>query len=242
MSQHFRLPHSTIEATPQSAPTLMRGLTHSLDDTKEGLAVDATHTLSCSVPQCDRPAKRRGLCGAHYARVRRTGSVGTAPIEDHSVKTLAERFWAKVDKNGPIMRAELGQCWVWTAATKDGGYGVMRPSGQRSGPAVKAHRVSLMIAGVDIDGLVVRHRCDNPPCVNPSHLETGTQVENVEDIVERGRIARGSMRSKLTDDDIRTIRRRAAAGDLHREIAADFGISRVNVTRIVNRQGWAHVA
>lgn len=187
-------------------------------------------TRRCTVPGCDRKHKAHGLCDLHRQRLVRTGTT------DSPVKTLAERFWEKVDKRGP------DECWLWTAATNEAGYGVMRPEGRRTGPTVKAHRVSLALAGVDVAGRVVRHRCDNPPCVNPAHLELGTQIQNVGDMVRRGRVAHGSMRSRLTEDDVRAIRARAAAGDLMRVIAADFGISRPTVSRIVNRKGWLHVA
>lgn len=191
----------------------------------------------CTVSDCGRKHRRTGLCDMHDQRMKHTETT------DSPVKTMEERFWSKVNKHGPIIRRDLGRCWVWTAATKEGGYGVMRPTGQRSGPSIKAHRVSLMLAGVDIDGKVVRHRCDNPPCVNPAHLLAGTQMQNARDTVQRGRIAKGERRStKLTEADVRSIRARAADGDLHRVIAADYSVARSNVTRIVNRQGWAHVA
>lgn len=189
----------------------------------------------CTVPGCDRVHKGRGLCDMHIQRLRRTGTT------DSPVKTLAERFWPKVNKNGPVVKPELGRCWVWTAATKEGGYGVIRPEGQRSGPTLKAHRASLMLAGVDIEGLVVRHRCDNPPCVNPSHLETGEQFDNVTDMVRRRRVAKGEARSRLSNNDVRSIRRRAAAGERHQDIATAYGISRPNVSNIVSRKTWRHV-
>ena len=79
-------------------------------------------TRRCTVPGCDRKHKGHGLCDLHRQRLARTGTT------DSPVRTLAERFWEKVDKRGP------DECWLWTAAKKDGGYGVMRPEGQRSGP------------------------------------------------------------------------------------------------------------
>ncbi|QIN93650.1 HNH endonuclease [Gordonia phage DumpsterDude] len=192
----------------------------------------------CSLPDCARPHRRNGLCDMHDRRMKRTGTT------DSPVKSLAERFWAKVDKDGPVIRPELGKCWVWTGATKDGGYGVIRPSGQRSGPPAKAHRVSAEFAGMDVAGRFVLHACDNPPCVNPAHLRPGAPIDNVEDMVSRGRQGRGetSGTNKLTGDQVSEIRELVAAGMLHREVAERFGVARSNVTRIVNRQGWSHVA
>jgi hypothetical protein len=119
----------------------------------------------------------------------------------------------------------------------------MRPEGKRSGPTIKAHRVSLMLAGVDIGDLLIRHSCDNPPCVNPAHLSVGTHADNAADMVSRERQARGSRSgtSKLTEDQVREVRRRAVAGELHRVIAADYGVGRSLITRIAKGEGWAHV-
>ncbi|MGW2089627.1 helix-turn-helix domain-containing protein [Streptomyces sp. NPDC001880] len=151
--------------------------------------------------------------------------------------TLAERFWAKVDRRGP------DECWLWTAALNEHGYGVMRPEGRRHGPTVKAHRVSLQLAGVDIEGLYVLHSCDNPPCVNPAHLSAGSPADNAADMVSKGRQARGSRRgnNKLTEAQIPEIRARAAAGELQKVLAAEYGVSRPSISRVVNRHGWHHV-
>lgn len=186
----------------------------------------------CSVKDCGRKHRRNGLCDTHDQRMKRTGTT------DSPVKTLAERFWAKVDRRGP------DDCWEWTKATNEHGYGVLRPEGRRSGPVLKAHRVSLELAGVEIEGLVVRHSCDNPPCVNPAHLSPGTQADNMTDRAERGGDPAGSRNgnSKLTEAQVAEIRKRAAAGELHRALAAEYGVSRSNVTRIVGRGGWKHVA
>jgi hypothetical protein len=88
----------------------------------------------------------------------------------------AARFWSKVEK---------GQgCWTWTAGRNADGYGWFKISG---GPKV-AHRVAWELTNGPIpEGLIVRHRCDNPPCVNPGHLELGTHKDNRRDCSQRGR-------------------------------------------------------
>jgi hypothetical protein len=161
----------------------------------------------------------------------------TGTTDDPPKKTLADRFWDKVDRRGP------DDCWPWTKATNEHGYGVMRPEGKSSGPTVKAHRVSLMLAGVDVEGMLIRHSCDNPPCVNPAHLSVGTNADNAADMVSRERQARGSRSgtSKLTESQVAEIRARAAAGDLHRVLAGEYGVSRTLITRLANGHGWAHV-
>lgn len=84
------------------------------------------------------------------------------------MKAWEPRFWAKVDKSG--------ECWLWTAAKRNS-YGVFSIDGR----LYSAHRVSLLIAGVDIpDGLDVDHICRDRSCVNPKHLRTATRKQNKE--------------------------------------------------------------
>lgn len=190
-------------------------------------------TRTCSVPDCGKPLRRNSMCDTHAQRLKRTGTTD-APKR----LTFAERFWSKVDRRGP------DECWLWTAALNEHGYGVMRPdTKRRNGPTVKAHRVSLQLTGVEIDGLYVLHSCDNPPCVNPNHLSTGTAAENTADMVSKGRGAQGSQRrtNKLVEAQIPEIRARAAAGELQKVLAADYGVSRPTISRVVNRLGWLHV-
>ena len=95
--------------------------------------------------------------------------------------SLLARFWAKVDKNGPVpdYAPHLGPCWIWTAATnKDTGYGVFNIGGNKTR---LAHCVSCEIhekpipAGLDTD-----HLCRVRLCVNPAHLEAVTRKVNIE--------------------------------------------------------------
>jgi hypothetical protein len=186
----------------------------------------------CDLDGCERVHKGHGLCELHLERLKRTGTTDDPPAQ-----TLADRFWSKVDKRGP------DECWLWTAVVNEHGYGVMRPEGQRHGPTVKAHRVSLMLADADIEGRYVLHSCDNRRCVNPAHLSAGDHRENVADMVGRQRQARGSRNgeAKLTEQQVAEIRARAGRGELHRILAAEYGVSRPTISRVVNRGGWRHV-
>ena len=90
--------------------------------------------------------------------------------------TLAERFWAKVDKTG-----EGQGCWTWTAACTTGGYGQFNLGGGRK---AYVHRLAYeWLVGAIPDGLVIDHLCRNRLCCNPAHLEPVVQRTNV----ERGR-------------------------------------------------------
>ena len=96
-------------------------------------------------------------------------------------KPLAERFWAKVDRRGP------DDCWNWTAMTHPDGHGRIGEGGHY-GRMLYAHRVSYELhIGPIPPGLVVMHKCDNPRCVNPAHLQLGTDADNHRDCWNKGR-------------------------------------------------------
>jgi hypothetical protein len=101
-----------------------------------------------------------------------------------------ELFWAKVDRNGPVVRPHLGPCWIWKGgiATHCGGYGVFPRNRKGLRKVFRAHRVSYVLEKGPIpDGKLLRHRCDVPACVRPSHLLPGTEKQNAQDMVRRGR-------------------------------------------------------
>ena len=108
---------------------------------------------------------------------------------DH-FSTLEERFWSKVDKNGPVplLYPELGQCWEWTGGKQKDGHGRFRIADKLEG----AHVVAWELENGKVpEGKHIRHKCDNPPCVRPTHLEPGTVSQNIKDQYRRGRRIRG---------------------------------------------------
>lgn len=99
--------------------------------------------------------------------------------------TSEDRFWSRV------IRSEPDECWLWGGKVNDAGYGIFNDQSN----AIRAHRFSWQLEFGEIaDGLKIRHRCDNPPCVNPRHLEPGTHKQNMEDMVQRGRGRSGKSR------------------------------------------------
>lgn len=165
------------------------------------------------------------------------------------IRPAAERFWEKIDKDGPLPEfyPELGPCWLWTAGKNEQGYGIFNPDGHM----VLAHRYAYEMAnGLIPNGLDGCHYCDRPSCVNPLHIWPGTRRENVDDMIEKGRysthpnVLRGedSPDAKLTDDAVRDIRFRYAAGGIsQRALAAEHGVSQGLIRGITQRTAWAHV-
>ena len=130
-------------------------------------------------------------------------------------------------------------CWIFLGAVhKISGYGVFN---LRGGKTTRPHCVAYRIfIGPIPEGLDVCHKCDMRLCCNPTHLFTGTRLENMEDAKRKGRIARGERHSqaKLSPDEVLAIR---AASGFHREIAERFGISREQVGVIRRRTQWTHI-
>lgn len=90
-------------------------------------------------------------------------------------KTVEKRFFSKVDKTET--------CWLWTGH-KTLGYGKIAMG---RGNLMWAHRVSYVLHKGEIpEGKLIMHSCDNPPCVNPAHLELGNYSENLIDAYKRG--------------------------------------------------------
>ena len=103
-------------------------------------------------------------------------------------KPVHERFWPKVNKNGPIptTNPDLGPCWLWTANT-NGKYGLLGSTKNRD-RSDYAHRISWeMHYGPIPDGMCVCHHCDTPLCVRPDHLFLGTTQDNLADCGKKGR-------------------------------------------------------
>ncbi len=155
--------------------------------------------------------------------------------------TNEERFWAKVNKNGPIhpYRPELGKCCLWTGGCTDRGYGNFHVKmADGSFRATRAHRYAYELKnGAIPDGLIVLHSCDRTQCCNDSHLSAGTLKQNTRDMVGRQRKAT----TNLSLDTARMIRNLYATGQYsQRAIAAAFFLdSHSTVGKIVRNEMWA---
>ncbi len=155
------------------------------------------------------------------------------PIGIYKRKTLAERFWPKVQK-GP-------ECWLWSGCR--GGslhrYGKI----QYDGKDVLTHRISwLLHFGPIPDGLCVLHKCDVTLCVNPLHLFLGTNNDNIKDKIKKGRQAQKESHPlvKLSVADVEEIRKLYQTGKYSQYDLSDrFGVVQQQISRIINHKRWS---
>ena len=153
-------------------------------------------------------------------------------------RPLEERFWEKVDKPRSLIR-----CWVFSGFRNEDGYGLLQDTSRRS---IGAHRLAYILThGAVPKGLVVRHRCDNPACCRPSHLEIGTKADNNRDMAERKRhriYTHPEMRNqgetngqaKLRDAEVVAIVAEYRAGGVsQRTLASRYGIAQQTLSKYV---------
>lgn len=196
------------------------------------ISVRLDSRLPCDIEDCARPHYARGWCRMHYRRWKKTGN----PVEVRALKQthIADRLEA--------YSMPSGECRVWTRSTDRSGYGRVYVDSER--PRSQAHRAMWELHNEPIPaGLVIRHTCDNPPCIRLDHLEIGTVADNNRDKIERGRDVRGDAHpnTNLTSDQVTDMRRLWALGTPQTVLAREFNTSKSSVHRIVHRMVWTHL-
>lgn len=150
------------------------------------------------------------------------------------MKTIQERFESKF--------AKKDGCWEWVAHRNNMGYGKFALNGRMQ----YAHRVSyeLYIGAIPND-LQVLHHCDNPACVNPSHLFIGTPSDNMRDCANKGRSAHPygekNTHSKLSEWQVKEIRARYFLGTLQASLSRDYSVTHQTISDIVLHKTWKGV-
>ena len=141
--------------------------------------------------------------------------------ESRTIEQAVTTFWLQVD------RGSDDACWPWLGYTEDG-YGRFYFAGRMR----FAHDLSLEWWGGEARtaGLETCHSCNNRICVNPHHLRYDTRLGNVADMMTAG--THGAL--KLSDEQVRLIRVRHAAGAEGKDLAADVGVSPALVSGTIN--------
>jgi hypothetical protein len=169
-------------------------------------------------------------------------------IRGHSLQPYVpavERFWKRVNKNGPIPEhcPELGPCYLWTGRLSvSGGYGAFKAGGKD----VPAHRFAWELENGPMPAhLKACHHCDNRPCVRESHIYAGTDKDNSQDMMRRGRWVRVSRagerngRAKLTLQKVEAIRGARPKGRAEQmAFARECGVSLGTIRNVLSGRIW----
>lgn len=138
----------------------------------------------------------------------------------------------------------MNDCWRWRGKGNQDGYGRLRIDG---GKKIMAHRLSYILFNGKIPkGKLVLHKCDNPWCINPTHLFLGTDQDNQDDMINKGRKCQGESypTSLLNDDAVRYIRKSGIPK--HPEfgwtaLAKKFNVSTSTIRAAASGRQWRHV-
>ncbi|ALJ97665.1 HNH homing endonuclease [Acinetobacter phage IME-200] len=140
----------------------------------------------------------------------------------------------------------MSDCILWNKSTDKDGYGQIVLKGKR----YLAHRLAYVRANnleySDISGKLVRHKCDNPTCINPEHLELGTHQDNMDDRNKRNRTAKGEDHgnAKLTPQQVKEIRASYIKGSKEYgspALARKYNVSFQQIHKIVTNQRYSGV-
>lgn len=155
---------------------------------------------------------------------------------------VVDLFWLKVDKRGPRHPRLRSRCWVWRGGMYRTGYGSFC-----WGKVRKATHVAFFLANGHWPEPCCLHKCDNPICVNPKHLEAGTHKQNMSDMSERGRAGSNGLRgedvsqAKLNEKQVVEILRSHSEGKTLASLGREFGVTIHAIYLIVHRKNWRHV-
>lgn len=188
----------------------------------------------CNVEGCQSRHSAKGYCLKHYKRVKRKGSV-------HSVldSSYLERFNNRYKVDDVVHERLKTPCWTWTAGKISAGYGSFSVDGKET----RAHRYSYeLYVGKIPKGLLVRHRCDNPACVNPEHLLLGTDKDNAKDRCRRGRGNEGEKQGNSVLKTFQVIEIfKSKESKSSNYLAQKYKISPTTIFDIWSGRTWSHL-
>jgi len=170
------------------------------------------------------------------------GTYKNTQIESRHLIEYKNKFWSKVNK-----KTEK-DCWEWISWKTRGKwrYGIFQIHTKNQKMQIRAHRASwyYFYGVLPSSDIFVCHSCDNPSCVNPSHLFLGTPKDNTQDMVNKKRSPLGikNGKTKLNELQIKIIKYLLKDGYLtQREIGEIFDVSQSTIWQIANRVTWKDV-
>ena len=181
----------------------------------------------CEMSRCDKKHKALGYCNMHYRRFLK-----------HGDPSIEKKPGGQSRKLSFDIR-DFG-CFIPTSyrETKKGYIHVVKNK-----KIYSLHRFIYEECFGEIpQGFVVRHKCDNPKCINPEHLELGTPKENSLDMVKRGRSLKGSKnkKAKLNEEKVKIIKHLLKTEKIV-DISNQFNVSPVTISHIKTGRTWSHV-
>lgn len=186
--------------------------------------------LICSIPGCYKKTEAKGLCSAHYTRLRRHGD----PLAGRTVVGEPAKFLQEV-----VLKFRGNDCLQWPYGRDRKGYGLIYIDGHH---CIASRIVCEAVEGPPpTDRHQAAHSCGNGHlgCVNPNHLSWKTPADNQADRLAHDTHNRGERHgiSKLTEADVRTIRR--LKGSIpQRKIASIFGVCQMQISNIHSGKAW----
>lgn len=187
--------------------------------------------IGVNCENCQKPLTQKQI--EHAARNKRIPRFCTRSCARAAEKvSLEERFWSKVEMTEDH--------YIWMASTSRG-YGYLWTDGKNI-PAT--HVAWFLATGAWPKPLYALHECDTPACVRKEHLFLGTQRENMDDMLEKGRVPKGVARinAKLTETDVLVARTeyRTKMGT-YESLAMKYGVSSRTMYEAIRGESWRHV-
>lgn len=196
----------------------------------------ALSKMICKVQGCTNNvvSTKHGMCNKHHLRFKKHGTTSDKVLINLRSLSVRDRLFRCMKIN------EDTGCWEWQKGLFSTGYGQMSVKGRNRG----AHVVAYEIFNGEIpEGMLVCHKCDNPICINPEHLFLGTNKDNMEDMVNKGRSAvANNGHVKMTEDQVRELLKMYKTGRYSRKELADYFLISINtVSSIINGVSWKHI-
>lgn len=159
-------------------------------------------------------------------------------------QSVIDRFFSKV-----ALTANDNKCWEWLGSKRRNGYGrISITVSKNKDKSFSAHRMSYLITNKTLPlDKVVMHSCDNPSCVNPKHLSLGTNKDNTNDMMKKGRVKKifkdgeKHPNSKLKNEDIFNIRNLLEKGKTQKFISELYGVNQSLISYIKSNKYWNHI-